>query len=68
MTREQRAILANLVLSRGFDNVREFWGEFPETDDLPPYEVCEPVLYAWHRRMIDLAAKAPSRLALLEAM
>lgn len=58
MTRKQRATLAHLVLAHGYDNLREFWDEY-STQDLPPLEVCEPVLYAWHKRVIDLADKMP---------
>lgn len=57
ITHKQRALLAHLVLAHGYDNLREFWGEYDSTRNLPPLEVCEEVLHAWHKRMIDLADK-----------
>lgn len=59
LTRSQRAQLAHLVLAHGYDNLHEFWGEYDGVDQLPSYEICRPVLFAWHRRMIDLAIQAP---------
>jgi hypothetical protein len=58
MTRQQKRTLANAVLSSGYDNLCEFWGEITRDLDLPPFEVCQPVLHNWHRRLIDLANNA----------
>ena len=59
MTHKQKRILANLVLSHGFDNLCEFWGELVDGEpNAPTWEQAEPVLRSWHKHMIALADKS----------
>jgi len=60
MTRTQKRNLATFVLSHGYDNTCEFWTELVDgTDaDLPSWTEAEPMLYAWHARMIEMADQA----------
>jgi len=63
VTTIQRRNLANLLLSRGFDQLTEFYGEIVEDHcwtagvEVPTYEVAVDICRKWSAQVIKLADK-----------